>query len=190
MPNKSFIELFFIIYYFLIDVLGQLVKIFFIGRYTGGQNLKILLGGGIIGHRSQISLGHNIIIHGWIISEGGKISIGDRTKINKDTVIRSKIRIEIGKYCDIGSDVYIQDHNSLSLNYIDRRDHKGEVIQKAIRIGDDVWMGRRAMILKGVTIGDRAIIGAGAIVTHDVPADTLVVGNPAKVVKYLQNKPK
>jgi maltose O-acetyltransferase len=52
-------------------------------------------------------------------------------------------------------------------------------------IGDDVWIGHGAVILKGVTIGDRAVIGAGAVVTRGVPADTVVAGNPARVVKRL-----
>ena len=188
--QRTFIEVFFIIYYSLIDFLGSLVKIFFIGSFSGGKNLKLFLGGGMIGHKAQIFIGDDVQIHGWIISEGGKIFIGDRTKVNKDAIIRSKARIDIGKYCDIGSDVYIQDHNSLSLNYMDRRSHQGEVICKPIRIGDDVWIGRRAIILKGVTIGDRAVIGAGAIVTHDVPSDSVAAGNPAKIVKYFQNKAK
>jgi maltose O-acetyltransferase len=52
-------------------------------------------------------------------------------------------------------------------------------------IGDDVWVGNGAMILKGVTIGDRAVVAARAVVTKDVPPDTVVAGNPARVVKTL-----
>jgi maltose O-acetyltransferase len=52
-------------------------------------------------------------------------------------------------------------------------------------IGDDVWIGSRAMILKGVAIGDRAIVAAGAVVSKDVPADVVVAGNPARIVKEL-----
>ena len=54
-----------------------------------------------------------------------------------------------------------------------------------MRIGDDVWIGGGSLILKGVSIGDRAIIAARSVVTKDVPADTVVAGNPARIVKQL-----
>jgi len=56
---------------------------------------------------------------------------------------------------------------------------------RPVIIGDDVWIGTGAIILKGVTIGDRAIVGAGAVVAKDVPADVVVAGNPARLVKHL-----
>lgn len=55
--------------------------------------------------------------------------------------------------------------------------------ENAEMIGDHVWIGARAVVLKGVTIGDGAVIAAGAVVTHDVPAHTLVGGVPAKIIK-------
>jgi acetyltransferase-like isoleucine patch superfamily enzyme len=55
-----------------------------------------------------------------------------------------------------------------------------------VLIGDDVWIGLRAIILKGVVIGDAAVIAAGAVVTHDVPAYSVVAGNPARVVKNIE----
>ena len=56
---------------------------------------------------------------------------------------------------------------------------------KPVRIGDDVWIGGNVTILPGVTIGDRAVIGAGSVVTEDIPADSVAVGVPARVVKGL-----
>lgn len=53
-----------------------------------------------------------------------------------------------------------------------------------IRVGNDVWIGAAAIILKGVTIGDGAVVGAGSVVTKDVPARAIVVGNPARIVRY------
>ena len=186
--RRNLIDIILFIYYSFSDLIGYLIKLFFLGSFSGGRNLKLFYGGGIWGKKSQIFLGTDIKLQGWILSEGGIITVGDKTRINKDTIIRSKSSIKIGKYCDIGSDVYIQDHNTLSLNYLDRRDHKGEVLSVPIRIGDDVWIGRRAMILKGVTIGDRSIIAAGSIVTHDIPSDAVAAGNPAKLVKYIRNE--
>jgi acetyltransferase-like isoleucine patch superfamily enzyme len=57
---------------------------------------------------------------------------------------------------------------------------------RPVMIGDDVWIGRHATILKGVTIGDRSIVGAGAVVTRSVPPDVVVAGNPARVVRSLR----
>jgi NDP-sugar pyrophosphorylase family protein len=54
-----------------------------------------------------------------------------------------------------------------------------------IRIGNNVWIGDHALVLKGVTIGDNSIVGAGAVVTRDVPANVVVAGNPARIVKEL-----
>ena len=56
---------------------------------------------------------------------------------------------------------------------------------KPIRIGDDVWIGGGAIILPGVSVGNAAVIGAGSVVTHDVPARTVVAGNPARVIRTI-----
>lgn len=122
-------------------------------------------------------------MHGWLISDGGKITIEDNTSIQQRTIVRSMNKITIGKYCKIGSDCCIQDHNSMSINHLQRRKGGGDVISAPIVIGDDVWIGRRATVLKGVKIGDRAIIGACAVVVKNVTAGATAVGNPAQEVK-------
>lgn len=72
----------------------------------------------------------------------------------------------------------------------DKGIRRGELIRKQpdirmpITIGNDVWIGANATILKGVCIGDGAVIGAGSVVTRDIPENAIVVGNPAKVIKY------
>ncbi len=60
----------------------------------------------------------------------------------------------------------------------------GQVEREAIRIGHDVWIGRQAVVLKGVTVGDGAVIGAGSVVTRDVPPFAVVAGTPARILKY------
>lgn len=97
--------------------------------------------------------------------------------INEGVEITCASKITIGKGATIARDVVIRDYDG---HTIELPDYK---IAKPITIGENVWIGNRAMILKGVTIGDGAIIGAGSIVTKDVPTSTIVVGNPAKVVK-------
>jgi acetyltransferase-like isoleucine patch superfamily enzyme len=78
----------------------------------------------------------------------------------------------------IGPDVFIRDSDSHLISGSDRS------ATEPIRIGDRVWIGARAVILKGVTIGDGAIVAAGAVVTRDVEAGTLVAGVPAKYVRH------
>ena len=68
-----------------------------------------------------------------------------------------------------------------------RNDKNWEVVKsKEIAIENDVWIGMKSIILKGVTIGEKSIVAAGSVVTKSVPANTIVAGNPAKVVKHLK----
>lgn len=136
-------------------------------------------------------------------SEAGKVIIGERTFIgNTQIICRSKV--EIGDNVFIAWGGYIYDHNSHSVDYKERvndinqqlKDYKGGknlilnknwdvVDSKPIKICSHAWIGMNCIILKGVTIGEGAIVGAGSVVTKDVPAWTVVGGNPAKVVKEL-----
>lgn len=97
--------------------------------------------------------------------------------INENVQIVCGDRIEIGEGTSIGRDVVIRSFDGHSIESDD------SVMSAPISIGKHVWIGQRAMILKGVTIGDGAVVAAGAIVTKDVPAYSLVAGVPAKVIK-------
>lgn len=97
--------------------------------------------------------------------------------INERSQILSYSRIDIGCDCAIGCDVIIRDYDFHKLD-IDSYE-----VSKPIHIGNHVWIGQRAMILKGVTIGDGAVVAAGAIVTHNVPANCVVAGVPAKIIR-------
>ena len=85
------------------------------------------------------------------------------------------------------ADCIIMDSDAHSINYKDRRDSLGldkkNKIDKPIIIEDDVLIGTRCIIMKGVTIGARSIIGAGSVVTKDIPPYSVAVGVPAKVIK-------
>lgn len=109
------------------------------------------------------------------------IQIGDHSYINNNCVIISEgPGIEIGQNCFIGPEVSIYDSDFHGL--VDRK----QPLRSAVKIGDNVFIGGRAIILKGVHIGDNSTIAAGAVVTRDVPADTIVAGSPAKVIKALK----
>lgn len=105
-----------------------------------------------------------------------KLIIGQGTNIGDRTEIHVGTSISIGRDCAISWDVCILDRDYHEFN--SKREEKASVI-----IGNNVWIGCRATILKGVTIGDGAVVAAGSVVTKDVPANCCVGGNPAKVIK-------
>ena len=104
-----------------------------------------------------------------------------------------KEKVSIGNNVKIGGDCIIIDHDAHSLDYKIRnsrvRTPDGTSLdvanarRKPIVIEDDVMIGTRCIILKGVTIGARSIIGAGSVVTKDIPSDCIAAGNPARVIK-------
>lgn len=123
-----------------------------------------------------------------IVRGDGRLSIDEGTVVNPGTRIEAHDSIAIGRYCQISHEVVIFDTNSHSLDAAERRRAlRGEAPEAAVTapvtIGDDVWIGMRSIILKGVSIGDGAIIAAGSVLTSDVPAGSVFAGNPAKRVR-------
>ena len=83
----------------------------------------------------------------------------------------------------IGGGVLIIDTDCHSIDWKVRRDSDNQICSAPITIEDDVWIGAQCIILKGVTIGARSIIGAGSVVTKDIPADCVAAGNPCRIIK-------
>jgi acetyltransferase-like isoleucine patch superfamily enzyme len=104
--------------------------------------------------------------------KGGRIFIGNGTYLNRNTEVIAQQEVRIGRDCMIAWDVVIMDTDQHSID-------GGPPVARPVIIGDRVWIGCRAIILKGVHIGDHAVIGAGAIVTHDVPPGGIVTGPAA-----------
>ena len=157
------------------------------------------------GRTGRVEIGHNCTLECSLIFESteGHIKIGDRTSIGNSTLI-SRNDIEIGNDVIISWGCWIYDHNSHSLAWQDRLEDS-RVIAEAdnvhellankdwscvksapIHICDKVWIGFNAIILKGVTIGEGAVIGAGSVVTKDVPPYAVVAGNPARIVRQME----
>lgn len=111
--------------------------------------------------------------------ETAKMKIGHSCSIGDRTEIHCGKNIEIGNYVIIAWDCVILDRDYHSMN-------DSQETMKAVTIKDRVWIGCRAIILKGVTIGEGAVVAAGSVVTRDVPSHTLVAGNPAKVIKEVK----
>ena len=108
----------------------------------------------------------------------GKVSIGDYSGIGVDCEMNGPVTI--GRYVNMGPEVVVYTQNH-AFNRIDIPMQKqGYDNVRPVVIGDDVWIGRRVIILPGVKIGEGCVIGAGAIVAKDIPPYSVVVGNPAK----------
>lgn len=110
--------------------------------------------------------------------------IGDDVGVSGCTV-SSQNSIRIGSRVLLGSGCMITDSDAHPLHPWDRQHDQSKTVSKPIVIEDDVFVGARALILKGVHIGQGSVVGAGAVVTRDVPAMVVVAGNPAVVVKAL-----
>lgn len=109
------------------------------------------------------------------VGAGGRLTIGSGTYLNRNTEVIAWKDVAIGRDCMIGWDVLIMD--------TDQHPIPGRGLDnRAVRIGDRVWIGARATVLKGVTIGDGAVVGACAVVTHDVPSGGFVAGSPARTI--------
>ena len=121
------------------------------------------------------------------VNEGAKVLIGDHVGMS-GTVIWCHQNITIGNNVQIGAEAVLLDSDCHSLNFRERRCLQNDMLHKKnapIVIGHDVLIGMNSIILKGVTIGDRSIIGAGSVVTTNIPADCIAAGNPCKVIKRL-----
>lgn len=114
------------------------------------------------------------------VDYGEHISIGARTFVNMGLVALDVAVITIGEDCQIGPNVQLLTPTH-PVEPQPRRD-KLEAAQP-ITLGDNVWLGGGVIVCPGVTIGDNSVVGAGSVVTKDIPADVIAVGNPARVLR-------
>jgi len=147
-----------------------------------------------------LSIGSNSNIEGSLVMEqrGASISVGSRTHVGGGSLLAAAQNIVVGDDVLIAFEALVMDHNSHSVTFRERRrdvqdwiDGKKDWSRVAIapvRISDKAWIGVRAIILKGVTIGEGAIVGAGSLVTGDVPPWTIVGGSPARIIRPLTDE--
>lgn len=111
----------------------------------------------------------------WRPGGGAQLSLGAKTYVNRNSCIVSKESISIGEHVDIGPNVCIYDHD---------HNPKSETgfVTAPIVIGNRVWIGAGSIILKGVTIGENAVIAAGSVITHDIPANSIVYQKRADTI--------
>lgn len=139
-------------------------KIIFHGKLVAGRNLILR------------SITVPIEISG---DNNAEIIIGDDVFINSGVIIAAKKKISIGNDTIIGDQVMIYDTDWHGID-------NEEIMSYPVEIGNHVWIGARAIILKGVKIGDNSIVGAGSVVTKNVDDNTIVAGNPAKYIRKTQ----
>lgn len=152
------------------------------------------------GIRSAISIGRFTHIRGELLTfaHGGAISIGEYCYIGESTRIWSARSIRIGNRVLVAHNVTILDSLTHPIGAQARHEHFKRIIaaghadridlgERAVDIGDDVWIGCMSIVLRGVSLGQGAIVGAGSVVTESVPPWTLVAGNPARRIRELES---
>jgi acetyltransferase-like isoleucine patch superfamily enzyme len=145
-----------------------------------------------------VVIGNHVSVYAgcsFAVGENGKCAVGDFTLLN-GALIMAEERIDIGSHCLVSWNVGIADSDFHPLEpaqrmidaqalapFFKNRPPRPRLKTAPVKIGDNVWIGMGAVILKGVTIGDNSVVAAGAIVSKSIPANTIVAGNPAEVVK-------
>lgn len=158
------------------------------GGITIGDNFHLTSGDGI----NPICRNIRACIH--LGSPKAIITIGNHVGMSSPCIwIRTKLAV--GDHVKIGGNCLILDTDTHQIDYLVRRgrktvtpdDPKTTIQSVPVTIEDDVWIGANCIILKGVTIGARSVIGAGSVVSKSIPADCIAVGNPCKVIKEVKS---
>jgi acetyltransferase-like isoleucine patch superfamily enzyme len=148
---------------------------------------KIILGAGVTlcsdSKHTALGVSHPVVLR--TLLPGAIIFIGDDSGLSGTTICAAH-SVRIGRRCLIGADVMIVDTDFHPLA-MDERHSKGPSVARSrpVEIEDDVFIGARAIILKGVRVGRGSVIGAGSVVTSDVPAGVVAAGNPARLISTI-----
>jgi acetyltransferase-like isoleucine patch superfamily enzyme len=142
----------------------------------------------IVGDPRRITIADRCLLHRdvclWTHDYGpghGAIRLGKGAVLARGVTLNSYFEIAIGERSGLGDGCYVQDNDhgtDPGAPFLDQ-----EILGAPIHIGDDVWLGARCLVLKAVTIGDHAVIGAGSVVVRSIPQDVVAVGNPCRPVK-------
>ena len=152
----------------------------------------------ISGDSNHIRIADHSLVAGELLvfPHGGSISVGEWSYIGEGARIWSSGSIAIGDRVLISHNVNIFDSLTHPLGARQRHAQFREIMQtghprsidlgeQPVTVGNDAWVGANACVLRGITIGEGAVIGAGSVVTHDVPPFTIVAGSPARVIREL-----
>jgi acetyltransferase-like isoleucine patch superfamily enzyme len=152
-------------------------------------------------HKSALTLGNHVSIYAgcsFSIGPAGRCRVGDFTLLN-GALIMAEEQIDIGSHCLVSWNVGIADSDFHPLQpaqrlidaealapFFENRPPRPKLTTAPVIIGDNVWIGMNATILKGVSIGDNSVVAAGSVVTKSVEPNTVVAGNPAVPIKKFQ----
>jgi maltose O-acetyltransferase len=156
----------------------------FLRRCTRVMRFTRLRGRPHIHNEGRIIVGERVVIHSTLVPvelaamAGGTIEIGERCFLNYGVSISAHQLVRLGRRCLLGAYVSILDND-----WHDIIDRNRTPPSQPVILQDNVWLGNHVIVLPGVTIGHDAVVGAGSVVTKDVPPRTVAVGNPARVVK-------
>jgi acetyltransferase-like isoleucine patch superfamily enzyme len=137
-----------------------------------------------VGKGAQIELGRwSWLGHGTKIRcHEGRVSVGAKTVMGQECTISAFQSVKIGRECVIADRVMFIDFDH-GVVEVERPIRLQGIYKRDVDVGNNVWIGYGACILRGVTVGDNAVIGTNAVVTKDVPANAVVAGLPAKVIR-------
>lgn len=155
--------------------------------YRWKTNGPLFLGPGLqiqIGRRGEVRFGRFVWVgHGTKIRcHEGVVEIGAKTVLGQECTISAYQRIRIGEQCVIADRAMFIDFDH-SVAEVERPVRQQGIYKRDVEVGSNVWIGYAACVLRGVRVGDNAVIGANAVVTHDVPANAVVGGVPARVIR-------
>ena len=160
-----------------IQIPGKVLWLIRGGRITIGDNFYLSSGNGV----NPIASNLQADVY---VEPGATLTIGNNVGMSSTRLwIHESARI--GNNVKIGGCVLITDTDAHPMDYMARRSSNEGTKSAPVVIEDDVWVGAHCIILKGVTIGARSIIGAGSVVTKSIPADCVAAGNPCRVIKII-----
>jgi acetyltransferase-like isoleucine patch superfamily enzyme len=129
-----------------------------------------------IGRWAWLGHGTKIRVH------EGEVCIGTKTVMGQECTISAFQHVSIGRECIVADRVMLIDFDHGAVE-VERPIRLQGIYKRDVRVGHNVWMGYGACVLRGVSIGDNAIVGTSAVITKDVPADAVVAGSPARVIR-------
>lgn len=156
-----------------------------VGKALYVERVPYIIGDTKIYVGDQVTISGNLSIKSGRFFDDPELRIGSHTFIGNNTRFTVNRRVVIGEHCNIAGGTTIADSDGHPSEWQRRAGHdelQAEEVAE-VMIGDHVWIGRDAQILKGVKIGDRAIVGAGSVVINDVPEDMIAMGSPARLVR-------
>lgn len=166
---------------------------------TLGERLRLSVRARLVSKNGEprVRIGNDCAIRGVLRCEkGGRIEVGNTVYIGDDVIVSAQERVTIGSLTLLAHGVQIFDNDSHPIDPVEREAHFRAILgvggggtwtitSAPVSIGSGCWIGFGAAIMKGVTIGDQAVVAAGSVVVSDVPARSVVAGVPARVIKTL-----